>query len=148
MSDYNDYIFNVPMQSFFNHFFFKSIIICLHTKQFFLISKINLAILVEGDQKAPFSIATTQRSREGCYSFPWIAPLPLIHILCWVLSKETSSTSFESLVWQDLGFNPNLPSIWWTLTARPMDRLIKNKWLNYRFLFPSHFLWSFLIIFY
>ncbi len=28
--------------------------------------------------KAPFSIATTPRCREGPYSFPWIAPLPLI----------------------------------------------------------------------
>ena len=31
--------------------------------------------IVEGDLKAPFSIATTPRCREGCYSFPWIAPL-------------------------------------------------------------------------
>ena len=28
-----------------------------------------------GDQKAPFSIATTPRCRGECYSFPWIAPL-------------------------------------------------------------------------
>ena len=28
-----------------------------------------------GDQKAPFSIATTLRSRGGCYFIPWIAPL-------------------------------------------------------------------------
>ena len=32
-----------------------------------------LAILVEGDPKAPFSIATTPGCREGRYSFPWIA---------------------------------------------------------------------------
>ena len=31
--------------------------------------------LVEGDPKAPFSIATTPRCRGGRYSFPWIAPL-------------------------------------------------------------------------
>ena len=30
---------------------------------------------VEGDQRAPFSIATTARCRGGHYSFPWIAPL-------------------------------------------------------------------------
>ena len=37
--------------------------------------KVKLATVVEGDQKAPFSIATTPRCRGGCYSFPWIAPL-------------------------------------------------------------------------
>ena len=30
-----------------------------------LISKVKLAIAVEGDPKAPFAIATTQRCREG-----------------------------------------------------------------------------------
>ena len=30
---------------------------------------------VEGDQKAPFSIATTPRCWEGHYSFLWITPL-------------------------------------------------------------------------
>ena len=39
------------------------------------IVKVKLATVVEGDQKAPFSIATIQRRRGGCYSFPWIAPL-------------------------------------------------------------------------
>ena len=34
-----------------------------------------LATVVEGNQKAPFSIATTPRYRGGCYTFPWIAPL-------------------------------------------------------------------------
>ena len=35
----------------------------------------KLATLVENDQKAPFSIATTPRCRGARYSFPWIAPL-------------------------------------------------------------------------
>ena len=34
-----------------------------------------LVTVVKGDQKAPFSIATTPRCRGGRYSFPWIAPL-------------------------------------------------------------------------
>ena len=34
-----------------------------------------LATIVEGDQKAAFSIATTPKCKEGRYSFPWIAPL-------------------------------------------------------------------------
>ena len=31
--------------------------------------------VVEGDQKAPFSIATTPKCRGGHNSFPWITPL-------------------------------------------------------------------------
>ena len=31
----------------------------------------KLATLVEGDLKAPFSIATTPRYKEGQYSIPW-----------------------------------------------------------------------------
>ena len=38
-------------------------------------SRVKLATIVEGDPKAPFSIATTPRCRRGRYTFPWIAPL-------------------------------------------------------------------------
>ena len=38
---------------------------------------IKLATVVESDPKAPFSVATTQKSREGRYFFPWIVPLTL-----------------------------------------------------------------------
>ena len=31
--------------------------------------------VVKGEPKAPFSIATTQRCRGGCYNILWIAPL-------------------------------------------------------------------------
>ena len=34
-----------------------------------------MTTVVESDQKAPFSIATTLRCRGGRYSFSWIAPL-------------------------------------------------------------------------
>ncbi len=37
--------------------------------------KVKLVTVVEGDQKAPFPVATTSRCRRGRYSFPWIAPL-------------------------------------------------------------------------
>ena len=37
---------------------------------FVYVSKVNLATIVEGDQKAPFSIATTPRFREGATPFP------------------------------------------------------------------------------
>ena len=36
---------------------------------------VKLATLVEGDRKAPFSIATTPKCRGGRYSIIWIAPL-------------------------------------------------------------------------
>ena len=41
---------------------------------------VKLAIVVEGDQKAPLSIGNTQKYREGRYSFPWIAPLYLWYV--------------------------------------------------------------------
>ena len=59
-----------------------------------------MAIVVEGDPKAPLSIATTLRCRGGRYFFPWIATL------YWVLSKVASSTVFESLVWLRPGIEP------------------------------------------
>ena len=37
----------------------------------------KLATVIEGDRKAPFSIATTSRCREGRCTFPRIAPLYL-----------------------------------------------------------------------
>ena len=37
--------------------------------------KVKLATIVEGDPKAPFSIATTQGVGEGATPFPGIAPL-------------------------------------------------------------------------
>ena len=37
--------------------------------------QVKLVTVVEGDQKAPFSIASTPRCREGHYSFPWIDTL-------------------------------------------------------------------------
>ena len=40
-------------------------------------NKVQQATVVEVDQKAPFSIATTPRCKGECYSFPWIAPFIL-----------------------------------------------------------------------
>ena len=39
------------------------------------IAKVKLGTVVNGDPKAPFSIATTPRCRGGCDSLRWIAPL-------------------------------------------------------------------------
>ena len=46
-----------------------------HTYIYIYIYKLKLVFIDEGDPKAPFSLATTLSCREGCYSFPWIAPL-------------------------------------------------------------------------
>ena len=45
------------------------------------VSKVKLVTVDEGDQKAPFSIATTPRCRGGRYSFPWIASLYPLYVL-------------------------------------------------------------------
>ena len=50
------------------------------------------------DLKALFSVATTLRCKEGCYSFPRIVPLTLDPDFKMVKNKETLSTIFESLV--------------------------------------------------
>ena len=55
---------------------------------------ISWPTVVEGDLKAPFSIATTLKCRGGCYSFPCIASLTLDPYLIMLLSKAASSTIF------------------------------------------------------
>ena len=79
--------------------------------------KSKLATVVDGDQKAPFSIATTRRCRGVCYSFPWIAPLYLWYGL---YIAECNASRYQvpllkSLVWRDLGLNLGLPDHWRTL---------------------------------
>ena len=60
----------------------------------FLLNKSKkLAIVVEGDLKAPFPIATTQRCWGAHHFFNWIAPFyPWYIIYNAVLNKELSST--------------------------------------------------------
>ena len=53
-----------------------------NAKSIFIHIKEKLAALVKGDPKAPFSIATTQRCREGCNSIPWFVPLYPWSLLC------------------------------------------------------------------
>ena len=76
--------------------------------------KVKLATVVEGDQKAPFSIATTQRCWGGRYSFPLIAPL---YPLCVPNIDEYYARRYQvpflkSLVWRNLGLNPGLLDHW------------------------------------
>ena len=79
--------------------------------------KIKLATVVKGNQKTPFSIATTPRCRGGHYSFPWVAPLYPSYV---PYNAECSARRYQvqflkSLVWRNLGLNPGLPDHWWTL---------------------------------
>ena len=64
------------------------------------IYKVKLATIVEGDSKAPFSLATTPRCRRVLLLFLDCSTLPLIRTLyCWELRKKVSSAIFKSLVW-------------------------------------------------
>ena len=59
--------------------YYLIIIICLHTVIWFQVSKKKLATVVEGDQKAHFSIATTLKCRRGRNSFSLnCSTLPLL----------------------------------------------------------------------
>ena len=55
--------------------FYFSVLICLWPDIWYLEKKKKLATVVEGYSKAPFSIATTPRCREGRQSFPMIVPI-------------------------------------------------------------------------
>ena len=54
-------------------YIYVCIYICVNIYVYIYSSK--LATIVEGDPKAPFSLATTPRCRGGRYSIPRIAPL-------------------------------------------------------------------------
>ena len=87
--------------------------------------QVKLATVVEGDPKAPFSIAAASRCRGGRYSFLWIAPLypwsVAYNAEC--LEMRHQILFFESLIWLDLGLNPGLPVH--RRTFYPLD-----KWAN------------------
>ena len=85
-----------------------------------------LATVVEGNQMAPFSIASTLRCRRGRYSFLWIAPLYPSY--CCVLSKEVSSTIFKvfGMTWLGIESKSHGP-LANTLPTRPMSQLFKTN---------------------
>ena len=66
---------------------------------FYLYKKKSMAIVVEGDPKVLFSIATTQRCMDECYPYSLnCSTLPLIcNLYYWVLSKEDNFLS----LWYD-----------------------------------------------
>ena len=90
--------------------------------------KIKLSLLVEGDPKALFSIATTPKRREGTFSFPWIAPLYpwsiLYHGEC--KARWNHVLFFESLGMTRPGIEPLSPGpLANALTTRSIDRYKK-----------------------
>ena len=79
------------------------------------VSKSKLAPVVEGDQKAPFSVATTPRCRRGALFLPWIVSLYPWYISIIAETRRHQVPFLKSLVWHDLGLNPGLPDHWQTL---------------------------------
>ena len=70
----------------------------------------KLATIVKGDQKAPFSIATTPRLGEAQLLSLDCSTLPFIRTLyCLVLSKEVSSTIFKVFGMRKHGIEPRSP---------------------------------------
>ena len=96
-----------------------------------------MATIVEGDQKAPFSIATTQRCRGGRNSFPWIAPLYPWYIpyIAECYARRYQILFLKSLVWRDLGLNPDLPDHWQTLYPLGMSRLHTHTHILYIYIY-------------
>ena len=78
-----------------------------------------LATAVEGDEKAPFSIATIPR----CWGHTTSPILPSICTLhCWELSKEISSTILKVFGMTQLGIEPRSTGpLATTLLTRPMN---------------------------
>ena len=61
--------------------------------------------IVEGDLKAPFSIATTLRCKGQSYSFLWIASLTLDQCLIMLSVKQGSIMYHFLRLWYDLTWN-------------------------------------------
>ena len=86
---------------------YKNMQIHTHLYIYIYIYIYKLAILVDGNPKASFSIATTPRRRGGCYSFskiaplyPWSVPYNPEYYAMWY-----QVPFFESLVWLYVGLN-------------------------------------------
>ena len=72
---------------------------------------IKLATIVEGDPKAPFSIATTPRCKGGPYSLPWLLRFTLDPYLIMLSVKQGGIKYLFLSLWYD--------STWdWTQASR------------------------------
>ena len=103
----------------------------IHYKWFILmVSKVKLATIVKGYQRAPFSIATTPKCRGGHYSFPWIAPLYPRYTP--YISKEVSNTIFKVFGMTGPGIGPRSPrslanTTYWANEPRTISSLEIRK---------------------
>ena len=68
----------------------------------YYISKVQLATIVEGDLKAPFSIATTPRCRGRRYSFPRLLHFTLDPYLIMLRVKQGGIKYHFLSLWYDL----------------------------------------------
>ena len=86
----------------------------------------KLVTVVEGDQKPPFSIATSLRALLLSLD---CSTLPLIHTLyCWVLNKEVSSTIFKVFGMTRPGIEPWSPGpLANTLPTGPVNQRQKTQ---------------------
>ena len=108
--------------------------------------KVKLATLVEGDPKAPVSIATSQRCKGGSYSFPWIAPLYPWYLPynAECLARPHQVLFFEYLGWLDLGLKPGLRDHYATwvwiriLRSRSPALFPSHHWNPPPFIFSEH----------
>ena len=77
------------------------VFITVYISRSMFISKVKLATVVEGDPKAPFSVATTPRCRGGRYSFPWMLHFTLDTYLL-ILSVNQGGIKYHYLsLWYD-----------------------------------------------
>ena len=88
-----------------------------------------MVTVVEGNQKAPFSIATTPRCRGGRYSFPWIAPLyPWYAPYNAVCQARRYQVPSKSLTRPGITSTSPGPLVN-TLPTRPISRLLIQNWI-------------------
>ena len=86
-----------------------------------------MATVVEGDQKASFSIATTPRCREGTSPFLGLFPFTLDTFLILLSVKQGGIKYHFKSLWYDATWDgtPRSPgSLANTLPTRPMTRLV------------------------
>ena len=87
----------------------------LSLQVFMLINKnVKLVTIVEGDQKAPFSIRPPLHRGVGEDATPFPG---LLHFTLdtYLILLRYQVPFLKSLVWRDLGLNPGLPDHWRTL---------------------------------
>ena len=101
-----------------------------------LIYKVKLATVVDGDLKAPFSIATTLRLKGEHYSFPWIAHFTLDTYIIMLSAKQGGITTiFWVFSMTRPGIEPQSPGLLGnTLPIRPIYIYIYKNCRHNRFI--------------